>query len=253
MSKDIKLKEVKNSVINNNVININDIAGKNKNITIEATLIDYKKFRLNNTTTTILKLEDNTGTLTGMFVGEYNDLVKNHNYKLRGNVVLIDNIELSDFNKFINDDIRKYTIGDKLLCITLIEKVKNKPLINSIKLSLFHNGITELVDIEIPIKAIEVLEINKISTSISYLKDGYYDEITECGSLSIRLSINKLKEGIVKTLMDDIDIYIICLYMNDGEEKNYALPCKYIDDSNNKLQHIKQENDKIFISFREEN
>ena len=69
VSKDIKLKEVKNSVINNNITNINDIVGKNKNITIEATLTDYKIFKLDNTTTTILNLKDGTGDITGLFVG----------------------------------------------------------------------------------------------------------------------------------------------------------------------------------------
>ena len=117
VSKDIKLKEVKNSVINNNITNINDIVGKNKNITIETTLIAYKIFKLNNTTTTILNLKDGTGDITGLFVGEYDNLSNNNIYKIRGNVVLIDDINLDEFNKLINGDIKKYIVANKLLCI----------------------------------------------------------------------------------------------------------------------------------------
>ena len=122
VSKDIKLKEVKNSVINNNITNINDIVGKNKNITIEATLTDYKIFKLDNTTTTILNLKDGTGDITGLFVGEYNNLSNNNIYKIRGNVVLIEDINLDEFNQLINDDIKKYIIDNKLFCITSIQK-----------------------------------------------------------------------------------------------------------------------------------
>lgn len=73
------------------------IVGKNKNITIEATLIAYKIFKLNNTTTTILNLKDGTGDITGLFVGEYDNLSNNNIYKIRGNVVLIEDIKIHDF------------------------------------------------------------------------------------------------------------------------------------------------------------
>lgn len=251
MSKDVKLKGVKNNVINNNITNINDIVGKNKNITIKATLIAYKIFKLNNTTTTILNLKDGTGDIIGLFVGEYNNLSNNNIYKIRGNVVLIEDINLDEFNQLINDDIKKYIIDNKLFCITSIQPINNNQLIKLIELSLYHNNCDDLIHLQIPISAIEILEINKISSSIRYLKNGKYDYIDECGSLEIKLTINKLKKETIKTLLEDICIFSINLFFDNGDKKYYNLPYYSCDGSRNELQHINKKDNKIIVYIDE--
>lgn len=252
VSKDIKLKEVKNSVINNNITNINDIVGKNKNITIEATLIAYKIFKLNNTTTTILNLRDGTGDITGLFVGEYDNPSNNNIYKIRGNVVLIEDINLDEFNQLINDDIKKYIIDNKLFCVTSIQPINNNQLINLIELSLYHNNCDDLIHLQIPISAIEILEINKISSSIIYLKNGKYDEINVCDNLEIRLSVDKLENEIIKTLLENICIFTIGLFFANGDKRYYNLPYHSCDGSKNELQRINKKDSKIFILVDEE-
>ena len=252
MNKDIKIKKTSNGVVRGIPINIGDIAGKNKNITIEATLIDYKIFKHHDVKVAILKLKDSTGELIGLFVDEFSDLFKNSIYKIKGNVVLVDNIDIEDFNKIIDDDIKKYTIDNKLFCITSIELVKTKPLITSIQLSLYHNNKNDLVELNIPISAIEVLEINKISTSILYLKNGNYDEIVNCGCLWLRLLVDKLDKKITKILLGDICIFTIALFMDNGEMKYYNLPYYSDDGENNNLQQINREDNKIIIHMDEE-
>lgn len=251
MSKDIKLKEVKNNIVNNNTSNINDIVGRNKNIIIEATLTDYKIFKLNNTTTTILNLKDGTGDITGLFVGEYNNLSNNNIYKIRGNVVLIEDINLDEFNQLINDDIKKYIIDNKLFCITSIQPINNNQLIKLIELSLYHNNCDDLIHLQIPISAIEILEINKISSSIIYLKNGKYDEISICDNLEIRLSIDKLENEIIKTLLENICIFTIGLLFDNGDKKYYNLPYYSCDGSRNELQHINKKDNKIIVYIDE--
>ena len=234
------------------IFNINDIVGKKKNVVIEATLIDYKVFEHHDVKATILKLKDSSGELTGLFVDEYNDLSKNSIYKIKGNVVLIDNIDIEDFNRIIDDDIKKYIVGNKLFCITSIELAKTKPLITSIQLSLYHNNKNDLVELNIPINAIEVLEINKISNSILYLKDGNYDEIINCSCLWLRLLVDKLDKKTTKILLGDICIFTIALFMDNGEKKYYNLPYYSNDDENNNLQRINREGNKIIIHMDEE-
>ena len=245
------MKKVSDNV-SKDIVNINDIVGRKKNVIIEATLIDYKVFEHHDVKATILKLKDSSGELTGLFVDEYNDLSKNSIYKIKGNVVLIDNIDIEDFNKIIDDDIKKYTVDNKLFCITSIELVKTKPLITSIQLSLYHNNKNDLVELNIPTNAIEVLEINKISNSILYLKDGNYDEITNCGCLWLRLLVDKLDKKTAKILLGDICIFTIALFMDNGEMKYYNLPYYSDDGENNNLQRINKEDNKIIININEE-
>lgn len=234
------------------ITNISSIIGKKKNVVIEATLIDYKVFEHHDVKATILKLKDSSGELTGLFVDEYNDLSENSIYKIKGNVVLIDNIDIEDFNKIINDDLKKYVNDDKLFCITSIEKITNKPLITSIQLSLYHNNKNDLVKLNILINAVEVLEINKISNSILYLKDGNYDEIVNCGCLWLRLLVDKLDKKTAKILLGDICIFTIALFMDNGETKYYNLPYYSDDGENNNLQRINKEDNKIIININEE-
>ena len=200
VNKNIEIKKVSNGIIRDIPINIGDIAGKNKNITIEATLKDYKVFKLNNTTTTILNLKDNTGSITGLLVGECSILSKNEKYKFRGNVVVIENTNLEEFNQLIEDDIKKYIIGNKLFCIKLIQPVNSNPLLSFIELSLHHNNCDDLVELRIPITSVEKIGIDGITKSLVYLKSGKYVEYTKCSSLELSLTSNELDEKIINPI-----------------------------------------------------
>lgn len=225
---------------------------KKKNVTIEATLIDYKVVKHHDITATILKLKGENYLITGLFVDDYYNLIKDNKYKIRGNIIPIKNIDIDDFNKIIDGDIKKFINDDRLFCITAIEPIKSKPLIASIELSLWHDNINDLVKLKIPISAIEILEINKISTSIEYLKDGRYDNITTCDNLVLRLLIDKLSEKTAKVLLDNICLFSITLLFDNGDEKYYNLPYHSKDDERNDLQRIDNKNNKIIILVDEE-
>lgn len=203
---------------------VSDYMNKKENMCLEATIVDYRVIKHHDITATILKLKDKDDIITGLFVDEYNNLIKNNDYKIRGNIIPIKNIDIDDFNKIIDDDIKKYINDDKLFCITAIEPVKSNPLITSVELSLWHDDVNDLIKLKIPISAIEVLEIHKISTSIEYLKEGRYDNLTTCGSLVIRLSIDELGEKTVKVLLDDICLLSITLLFDNEDKKYYNLP-----------------------------
>lgn len=252
VSKDIKLKEVKNGIIRDIPNNIGDIVGKNKNITIEATLIDYKVFKLEDVTTTILNLEDNTGSIIGLLVGEYSILSKNEKYKFKGNVVVIENTNLEEFNQLIEDDIKKYIIGNKLFCIKLIQPVNSNPLLSFIELSLHHNNCDDLVELRIPITSVEKIGIDKISKSLVYSKSGKYVEYTKCSSLELNLIINKLEEKIIKTISEDINIFSIGLFFDNKDKKIYNLPYYSCDGLKNELQRIDKDENKLIIYIDED-
>lgn len=222
---------------------------KKKNVTIEATVIDYKVVKHHDITATILKLKGEDYLITGLFVDEYNKLIKDNKYKIRGNIIPVKNIDIDDFNKIIDDDIKKFINDDRLFCITAIEPIKSKPFITSIELSLWHDDINDLVKLKIPITAVEVLGIHKISTSIEYLKDGRYDNITTCDNLILRLLIDELGDKITKVLLDNICLFSITILFDNGDEKYYNLPYHSNDNEKNDLQHISKIDNKIIINL----
>ena len=224
---------------------------KRKNITIEATLSDYKIINHHDITANILKLKLVDENITGLFIDEYCDLEKNKKYKIRGNIIPIENIDVDGFNNLIADDIIKYTNKDKILCITSIEKIKDQALITSIELSLYHNNENDLIELNIPISNVEVLNIKKISNSIYYLKDGKYDNITVCDGLELRLLLDKLSKKTSKLLLEDICVFSISLLFNNKSKKYYNLPYKSIYGEKNELQTIYKKDNKIIIIINE--
>ena len=70
VSKDINLKKIDTVVGNNYISKIGDIVGNIKNITIEATLKNFKKIELKDSIVVILDLEDNTGKINALLVVE---------------------------------------------------------------------------------------------------------------------------------------------------------------------------------------
>lgn len=57
---------------------------KKENMCLEATIVDYRVIKHHDITATILKLKDKDDIITGLFVDEYNNLIKNNDYKIRG-------------------------------------------------------------------------------------------------------------------------------------------------------------------------
>ncbi len=106
-------------------------------------------------------------------------------------------------------------------------------------------------ELNIPISAIEVLEINKISNSILYLKNENYDEIINCGCLWLRLLVDKLDKKTAKILLEDICIFTIALFMDNDEMKYYNLPYYSDAGENNNLQRINKEDNKTIININE--
>lgn len=220
---------------------------KNKNVVIKATLEDYKVIKHHDITVTILKFKNEEEIIAGLFVDEYSDLIKNKKYKVRGNIVSIKDIDIIDFNNIINSDIKKYIDNDKLFCITAIEKTSESPLLTSIEFSIFHNISGNLTDLKIPVSAVEVLEIDNISETISYSGHGKCDRIPTCSNLALRLKIDKLNKDTTKTLLEDICLFSISLFFEDGKEEYYNLPFNSKDDEKNDLQIIDKLDNKIVI------
>lgn len=220
---------------------------KSKNVVIETTLEDYKVIKHHDITVTILKFKNEEKVITGLFVDEYKDLTKNKKYKVRGNIVSVKDIDIIDFNNIINGDIKKYIDNDNLLCITAIEKINEYPLLTSIEFSIFHNITGNLIDLKVPVSAVEVLEIDNISETISYSGHGKCDRIPTCGNLALRLKIDELDKDTTKTLLEDICLFYISLFFEDGKEEYYNLPFNSKDDEKNDLQIIDKLDNKIII------
>ena len=256
MSKHIEYRKV-DDLNNNHIYKINELIGNGKNVSIEAKLIDNRKFVIDNTIINLLSFEDNTGVINALLITDKVDYVRfkvNSHYRVRGNIVILDKDKIIDFSELISKiNIVNYFVKDmKLLCVRSVQHIQDKTLITSIKLSLYHNNKNDLVELNIPISAIEVLEINKISNSILYLKDGNYDEIINCGCLWLRLLIDKMDKKTTKILLGDICIFTIALFMDNGEKKYYNLPYYSDDGENNNLQRINKEDNKIIINISEE-
>lgn len=256
LSKHIEYKKVSNTVINN-VYKINELIGNSSNITIEAKLIDSKRFVIDDAVITIFTFEDNTGIINALLICGKEDYIryKNNNYyKVKGNVVVLDKEKLEDLEQLINKiNINNYLVRDmKLLCIRSIQHIENKLHINSIELSLYHNNKNDLINIKIPIEAVEVLEVNKITKSLLYLKNGNYDEIICCGCFLLRLLVNKLDKKITKTLLENICIFSIGLYFDNGNKEYYNLPYYSNDGNKNSLQRVNKYKNKIIIHMDED-
>ena len=57
-------------IVDNYISNIEDIVGKTKNVTIQATVKEIKKFEFEDTLVVILNLVDNSGEISGYIVSD---------------------------------------------------------------------------------------------------------------------------------------------------------------------------------------
>lgn len=115
------------------ITNISDIYGKLKNITVCGEITDIKKLEKDNHIFVFLTLNDNSGSIICLLVGNREDIkliLKDINindiYRVNGNVnILSDNDEITEFtNLFSDNSILDYIINKKILAVKELEKVK---------------------------------------------------------------------------------------------------------------------------------
>ena len=188
MSKDIKFKKMDNIVNQDYISKINDIAGKKvKNVTIEANLIDFKIFELEETIIVVLKFEDSSGRIDALLVGNrdqedkkiINSLIKHNHYRIRGTVITLTEEYLEELNPLFEstNPLKDYIKEDKLLCINALQNIeKSYEQLESIKSSdvkLFGYEISTMYDLNLE----DSYKI--IGTNTDYLKNIAFDEIKD--------------------------------------------------------------------------
>ena len=101
-------------IVDNYISNIEDIVGKTKNVTIQATVKEIKKFEFEDTLVVILNLVDNSGKISGYIVSDkdkqeleiIDSISKDHRYFIRGNILILNdeviNNLFSDYKEIIN-------------------------------------------------------------------------------------------------------------------------------------------------------
>ena len=101
-------------IVDNYISNIEDIVGKTKNVTIQATVKEIKKFEFEDTLVVILNLVDNSGEISGYIVSDkdkqeleiIDSISKDHRYFIRGNILILNdeviNNLFSDYKEIIN-------------------------------------------------------------------------------------------------------------------------------------------------------
>lgn len=133
MTKEINLRNTSNKVSSNYISKIIEIAGeKVKNITIEATVIDYKNIEIEKGIITLLKLKDSSGKIDAMLVGKRDDehkvlvqsIENNSTYKFRGIVVKAEAEYLAELETLTKSQlsIKDYITEERMICISSLEK-----------------------------------------------------------------------------------------------------------------------------------
>lgn len=244
-------------VENTNISKINNLIGSGKNVSIEAKLIDNKRFDIDDIVINLLTFDDNTGVINTLIITSKSDYTKfkgNNYYRVSGNIKVYKKDTINDFSELLSKlNINNFIKNNiKLLCVRSIQRIDNKVLIDSVRLSLYHNNCNDLIKLDLPISSIDIMEINKINKSILYLKNGNYDETISCNELDMRIDINKINKKYVSILLSDICIFSIGLIFNNGESKYYNLPYYSSNGLINNLQRINKINNKISISIDEE-
>ncbi len=122
---------------NNHIHKINELIGNGKNVSIEAKLIDNRKFVIDDTIVNHLSFEDNTGVINALLITDKVDYVRfkvNSHYRVRGSIVILDKDKKIDFSELISRiNIVNYFVKDmKLLCVRSAQHIQDKTLIISI-------------------------------------------------------------------------------------------------------------------------
>lgn len=250
--KDLKFKKTKNKIVNNNYTIINDIP-LNKNIVIEAMVDDSKHFKVDNELICIIKLSDMSGSINGLFINNNIKLIKNKKYKFQGRLISLKNKDTSDFDVLMSNVIKDNIICDELFCIAAIEDVKENSKIKLLKISLTHSNSDELINLNIPVDAINNFEIFGIKNDRFMSKNYEFVDSLRFEECSIDLNIDKLNNETVKKLLNKNIIYTIEVVLNNGEDEYYNVPYYSDDGLENQYQNIKKINNIISIIIDKEN
>ena len=248
-------------IVDNYISNIEDIVGKTKNVTIQATVKEIKKFEFEDTLVVILNLVDNSGKINGYIVSDrdkqeleiIDSISKDHQYSIRGNILILNdeviNNLFSDYKEIIN-----YIQSDKLLVVQSIKEVDDIhdiSKVNYIRLYLQDSGNKNSMSksnyIEIPINCVKMFHINNISSSIHFYSSQDYIESRDCDTFSLFLYKEKLRKKDIKRLLGNINIYSIEVKFDDGKKYFYNLPFYSKDDTHNLLQVINDMDQSISV------
>ena len=255
MGKDIKLKTVVPIVNDGYISKIDNVVENIDDITLEVKVSKYKVFELKDIIFTILHLDDNTGSICALLVGNRNDegLKKiisnigiNANYRVRGSILFFDEGVYEDLNDMLGNkiNIKDYFVGNKLLSIVGIQNLNNNYR-DYEKIELFGVDINTLYDFDLNDA------YNFINDNTDYLKNISFEEVKEIKFSCYKDIVILLKNGVlivngeekldnIKTLGIDCGMYIFSI-SNDN-----IITCltgnwkttQFINDNNYKYKKI---------------
>lgn len=233
-----------------------------KNKIYEMILKKYRVFGLEDTVVSILEFENEkkSKNLVGLLIGDpetdelyvINNLSTNNKYNIRGNIINLDDDNFKELDVLIDDNrtLREYINTNEIFQILSITKVEENPKIKSVSLSMYYNEHSnDRIDINIPIENINLLRVWHISSDIEYLKNGEYAEFVSCDDFEVKINRNKMNKKYTNILLDNITIYSVGLFFDNGEFKFYNMPFCSDDGIYNKFQKIYSNKEEIEIIF----
>lgn len=225
------------------ISNISGIIGEVKNVTLEGKFHNMKVYEIEDTMFVLVQFVDCSGTIPAVFVGNRNnefksfveDIIMNTDYRISGNVSLLDDDFLEEALPF-QDEIK----GNKLFCITALQDLSS--------IRLFGVDIVKLYDYDLN-KAYDFVNDNT-----DYLKGISVDEVKD-----IEFSCNKdviilLHNGIVllngKEMLENVKAVV---FINGGAifaitNNNVIIPVVGICNSTKCINNNNHEYKKIIIT-----
>lgn len=149
--KKINFRKIETTIPENVFIShIDGLIGKVKNVTLEGKFHDMKVYEIEDTMFVLVKIVDCSGDISAVFVGNRNDdfksfvegIVMNTDYRIRGNVSLLDDDFLDEALPF-QDEIK----GNKIFCITALQDLSSIRLFGVDIVKLYDYNLNKAYDI----------------------------------------------------------------------------------------------------------
>ena len=232
-----------------------------KNKTYIMSLKQYRVFGIDDAIVYILEFENESKNkhLTGLLIEDFNSkesVVKNISintkYNISGNLINLDNDNFKELDVIIDEKktLREYINTSEVFQVLSIKEEKENPRIKSVSLSMYYNDHSnDRVEISIPIEAIDNLRVGHISNDIEYLKDGKYVDFTNCDDFDLKIDKDKIRKKDIDILLDNITIFSVGLFLDNGEANYYNMPFCSDDGIHNKFQEILSNKERIEIVF----
>ena len=127
----MKLKDISLDVDDNYIMLINDTVDEVKNVTLMVVIIDIKKFEFKNGIMGCLKLKDDSGTISGILIGNrnkevmdiINNLKRNKTYLVKGNAVILRDPNDKELD-FIKEKLSNFIkVGDMFIAIKALKEI----------------------------------------------------------------------------------------------------------------------------------